>query len=86
MSRSIVFRRVTGAAWELPQQIYGSVWSSHAPPDVAHAQLWSGQELGWPTNQHTLPAVALRLREVARMRPSTENRENCRVISAGIGQ
>jgi hypothetical protein len=86
-----------GAAWEFPQQIYGSVWSpTRSPVDVAHARWWSGQELGWqtdlvknaigaaPTNEQTLPTVALRPREVARMRSSTENRENCRVIPTGL--
>jgi hypothetical protein len=37
-----------------------------------------------PTTEQTLPIAAPRPREVARMRPSTENRENCRVIPGAL--
>ena len=37
-----------------------------------------------PTTEQTLPIAALRPREVARMRSSTENRQNCRVIPAAL--
>jgi hypothetical protein len=39
-----------GAAWECRSKSTAPYGHQHAPPDVAHAQLWSGQELGWQTD------------------------------------